>query len=94
MVKNLPPNEEPFSPEEYSGDIKNPKELLRREFDAAKEEELLLFKRISALEEKEELIGREDPEYALLQTKLEMTQIELDELHRRMEDILEKLKEL
>ncbi len=93
MVKNLPPNEEPFSSEEYTNNLHNKRELLRKEFDTAKAEELLLLKQIAALEEKEAIIGSEDPEYSLVQTQLEMHQIELDELHRRMEDIVEKLQQ-
>lgn len=63
------------------------KSLLQKEYELNVEEQLLLKKRIETMRQKMKMIGKDDPEYGLMNMEIDKDEIFLDELLARQEEL-------
>jgi|GEM_PF-5295897 len=80
MVRNLRKNDDSFSPKDYSKDIKNKVELLKKELSVNHSEQLLIKERMQTVQTYLKSLPSSDPQYGLFHAQIRMDQIELDEL--------------
>jgi hypothetical protein len=67
-------------------------DLLRKEIDVSKEQEIVLKKRLKLMNESLEELPSTDPAYFTLNYQIEVDLIALDELKRRREQLVLRLK--
>lgn len=90
--KELTPNfSKPEDLQAFILDTPNGAALLKKEIDVNRVEQQLLFQRISMMETRINEMPSYNPEYSTLLTQTQMDKIELDELKRREEIIVEQL---
>jgi len=92
MVRNFPRDPEDFSDKKYTHDFSSKQDLIQKELNVIKEEALLLKKRITSVKESLKTLPPYDTQYKYLHSQIEKDQIELDELLRKKEKLLEELK--
>ncbi len=75
-------------------DAQNGADLLHKEILVNLAEQNLLVERIRLMKEFVNDLPSSDPQYSMILTQVQMDQIELDELKRREDSIVEKIKNL
>jgi hypothetical protein len=75
----------------YVHDVKDSKELIQKELDVNRAEQVLLVKRIALVSDFLQDIPSHDPQYGALKTQAQMDQIEVDELKVREDLLLQRL---
>ncbi len=94
MVKNLRKTPEDFSPQSFVSDIQNKKDLLQKELDVNLQIQTVLKKRIETVKNFLKSLPAKDPQYGIVHAQIRMDQIELDELQKQEENLVNALKNL
>lgn len=85
-------NKNHFFAEDSESFPENKSSILHKDLDLNLEEQRLLKKRIYLSEEKLKTIGKEDPEYSVVQLEIKSDQVQLDELMKKEELIKDQIK--
>lgn len=72
--------------------FENSKELLQKELDVNKAEQLLLQKRIATMKSLLNDLPSSDPHYSMMAIQIQMDQVEIDELKYRASLISQQLE--
>jgi hypothetical protein len=70
----------------------NKLDILRKDLEVNTEEQVIINKKLMILQDTINETANTDPSYALIQTQINMNQIELDEIKIRAEDLKKQLK--